>query len=234
MLFRQLFDHDSWTYSYLLADEKTREALIIDPVDVQVDNTVRLLGELDLKLVLSIETHTHADHVTGAGLLRERTGCLTRVGEQSSAHCAGGTYRDSDILTVGNLHVQVWYTPGHTDDSYSFVLADEEQPMVFAGDTLLIRGCGRTDFQNGNAGQQYDSLQRLLTLPSHTRVYPAHDYRGWMVSSIEEEAQHNQRIRLPSRDAFITHMNNLILPNPKLMDVAVPANRLCGKTAFAM
>ncbi|HNE25708.1 MAG TPA: MBL fold metallo-hydrolase [Pseudomonadales bacterium] len=229
MLFRQLFDHDSWTYSYLLADEKTREALIIDSVDMQVDNTVQLLEELNLKLVLSIETHTHADHITGAGLLRERTGCLTRVGEQSSAHCAGGTYRDGDILTVGSLRVQVWYTPGHTDDSYSFLLLDDEQPMVFTGDTLLIRGCGRTDFQNGNAGQQYDSLQRLLTLPPHTRVYPAHDYRGWAVSSIDEEAQHNPRIRLPSRDAFITHMNNLKLPNPKLMDVAVPANRLCGK-----
>ena len=131
MLFRQLFDHDSWTYSYLLADEETRETLIIDPVDTQVDDIVRLLDELHLKLVLSIETHTHADHVTGAGLLRKRMGCLTRVGEQSSAHCAGGTYRDGDILTVGHLRVRVWYTPGHTDDSYSFVLIDEAQPIVF-------------------------------------------------------------------------------------------------------
>lgn len=229
MLFRQLFDHDSWTYSYLLADEKTREAVLIDPVDIQVDNTLRLLEELQLKLVLSIETHTHADHITGSGLLRERTGCMTRVGAQSAASCADDIYQDGDILTVGALQLRVLYTPGHTNDSYCFVLDNENQPMVFTGDTLLIRGCGRTDFQNGNAGQQYDSLQRLLTLPPHTRVHPGHDYRGWSVSSIAEEANNNPRIRLPSRDAFITHMNNLVLANPKLMDIAVPANQSCGK-----
>lgn len=230
MLFRQLFDHDSWTYSYLLADEKTREAVLIDPVDVQVDNTLRLLEELQLTLVLSIETHTHADHITGSGLLRERTGCSTRVGAQSAASCADGTYQDGDMLTVGAIQLQVWYTPGHTNDSYCFVLDNEHKPMVFTGDTLLIRGCGRTDFQNGNAEQQYDSLQRLLTLPPHTRVYPGHDYRGWSVSSIAEEANNNPRIRLPSRDAFIAHMNSLVLANPKLMDIAVPANQSCGKT----
>lgn len=229
MLFRQLFDHDSWTYSYLLADEKTREAVLIDPVDVQVDNTLRLLEELQLTLVLSIETHTHADHITGSGLLRERTGCSTRVGAQSAASCADGTYQDGDMLTVGAIQLQVWYTPGHTNDSYCFVLDNEHKPMVFTGDTLLIRGCGRTDFQNGNAEQQYDSLQRLLTLPPHTRVYPGHDYRGWSVSSIAEEANNNPRIRLPSRDAFIAHMNSLVLANPKLMDIAVPANQSCGK-----
>lgn len=228
MLFRQLFDYDSWTYTYLLADETSRAAVIIDPVNTQVESYVQLLRELNLTLVLSIETHTHADHITGSGKLRELTGCQTRVGAQSKASCASGVYHDGDVLAVDGVQLQVLYTPGHTDDSYSFLLQGNQSSMVFTGDTLLIRGCGRTDFQNGNAGQQYDSLLRLLALPADTRVFPGHDYRGWHESTVAEEGQHNPRMQVTGRDAFINLMGALKLSNPKMMDIAVPANQQCG------
>ncbi|WP_339614848.1 MBL fold metallo-hydrolase [uncultured Gilvimarinus sp.] len=228
MLFRQLFDKTSSTYTYLLADNS--QAVLIDPVIENTDSYITLLTELELKLVLAIDTHTHADHITALGKLRELTGCETRVGEQSKADCANGTYRDSDTLTVGGLKLKTLYTPGHTDDSYTFMLEQDGETYVFTGDTLLIRGTGRTDFQNGNARDQYQSLfSNLLTLPADTWVYPGHDYKGWMVSTIGEESAHNPRLQVKDVEEYVDLMNSLDLPNPKMMDVAVPANQACGE-----
>ena len=228
MIFRQLFDRESWTYTYLLACEKTRKAVLIDSVSGHLDYYIQLLHELNLELILAVDTHTHADHITAMGILRDRTGCATWVGEQSGADCASGTYQHGDRLYIGELVLEVRYTPGHTNDSYSFYLAD--QGYLFTGDTLLIRGSGRTDFQSGDARMQYSSLMdQLLCLPGETVVYPGHDYRGWTRTSIAEELAHNPRLQVTDADAYVKIMNNLNLPNPKLMDVAVPANLSCGK-----
>lgn len=228
MIFRQLFDSTSSTYTYLLAD--SGEAVLIDPVVENTDSYITLLKELDLKLALAIDTHTHADHITALGKLRDATSCETRVGEQSKAYCANGTYRDGDTLNVGSLVIKTLYTPGHTDDSYSFLVEDNGETYVFTGDTLLIRGTGRTDFQNGNAREQYDSLfNTLLALPKDTWVYPGHDYKGWTVSTIGEERAHNPRLQVKDIDQYVTLMGSLNLPNPKMMDVAVPANQACGQ-----
>jgi glyoxylase-like metal-dependent hydrolase (beta-lactamase superfamily II) len=236
MIFRQIFDPDSSTYSYLIGDENSREALLIDSVLERTEQTLQLIQELDLKLVLAIDTHTHADHVTGLGALRDATGCKTMMGRESLAECLSDTFVDSQQLKFGSLYIEVIYSPGHTDDSYSFYLPESQsennQPILFSGDTLLIRGTGRTDFQNGNAGQQYNSLfNRLLKLPDNTLVYPAHDYKGWMISSISEEKKHNPRLQVTSREDYIALMDSLDLPNPKMMDIAVPANRSCGDIA---
>ncbi|HEY9035670.1 MAG TPA: MBL fold metallo-hydrolase [Pseudomonadales bacterium] len=230
MLFRQLFDHDTWTYTYLLADDNGN-AVLIDPVVGQIDQYRRLLGELNLTLKLAIDTHVHADHITALGTLRDEFGCISAMGEPSTAACVSRTFRDGDVLEAGSIQLRALHTPGHTDDSYSFVLLSGPADRVFTGDTLLIRGSGRTDFQNGSARDLYHSLHRtLLALPDHYRVYPAHDYKGWTVSTIAEEKQHNPRANIHPLEAFETFMSELKLPDPKYMDVAVPANRACGKT----
>lgn len=228
MILRQLFDRKTWTYTYLIADAVSRKAILIDAVVDNVDQYLQLLSELGLQLSYAIDTHTHADHITAMGTLRDATGCKTLVGEQSAALCASGIYRHGDILRAGSLELEVRYTPGHTDDSYSFYLP--QAGMVFTGDTLLIRGSGRTDFQSGDAREQYLSLQqRLLSLPGDTIVYPGHDYRGWSESTIAEELAHNPRLQVASADDYADIMNNLNLPHPAMMDVAVPANVACGK-----
>jgi len=225
MIFRQLFDQNSHTYTYLLAERRGGEALLIDPVLENTAQYVRLLEELDIKLVMAVDTHIHADHVTALGALRERTGCASAMGAMTRAECVSVPFHDGEKLCVDNLHLDVLYTPGHTDDSYSFLLPDR----VFTGDTLLIRGTGRTDFQNGDPAAQYDSLfGKLLVLPADTLVYPAHDYNGMTVSTIGEEKRHNPRLQVADKQAYIELMNRLELDNPKLMDVAVPANRACG------
>jgi glyoxylase-like metal-dependent hydrolase (beta-lactamase superfamily II) len=225
MIFRQLFDTTSSTYSYLVASRPGGEALLVDPVLEHTDRYVRLVRELDLRLVMAVDTHIHADHITGLGQLRETTGCATAMGEMTQAECLSTRFADGERLALDGVDIQAIYTPGHTDDSYSFVLPDR----VLTGDTLLIRGTGRTDFQNGNAGAQYDSLfGRLLKLPDATRVYPAHDYNGMTVSTIGEEKRYNPRLQVADRAAYVAMMDNLVLSNPKMMDVAVPANRRCG------
>lgn len=230
MIFRQLFERESSTYTYLLGCEKTRQAALIDPVKEETGRYLQLLKELGLTLKYVFDTHTHADHVTGASELREATGCTTFLGEQAGSACVSHVLRDCDEIAIGELCLIAWHTPGHTDDSYSFVLQESGEFYVFTGDTLLIRGTGRTDFQNGNARDQYYSLfNKLLTLPNNAWVYPAHDYKGWMVSSIGEEKAHNPRLQVKNVEAYEELMNNLKLPNPRMMDVAVPLNRACGK-----
>ena len=224
MLFRQLFDSVSGTYSYLLASRRGGEALIIDPVLEKVDRYLKLMQELDLRLVKAVDTHLHADHITGLGALRDRTHCITVMGDQSKVDVVSMRIADGDRLTVEGLALDVLYTPGHTDDSYCFLMGDR----VFTGDTLLIRGTGRTDFQNGDSRAQYESLQRLLRLPDETQVFPGHDYKGDTVSSIGEEKRFNPRLRVASADEYAALMAGLNLPNPKMMDVAVPANMRQG------
>jgi sulfur dioxygenase len=225
MIFRQLFDSVSGTYSYLLASRAGGEALILDPVLEKVDRYCQLLRELDLKLVKAVDTHLHADHVTGLGELRDRTHCVTIMGEQSKADVVAMRVSEGDKVMIEGLSLDVMYTPGHTDDSYSYLMGDR----VFTGDTLLIRGTGRTDFQNGSARAQYDSIfGRLLKLPDETMVFPAHDYKGDTVSTIGEEKRFNPRLQVRSVDEYVELMGNLNLPNPKMMDVAVPANMHVG------
>ena len=230
MIFRQLFDHASSTYTYLLAERRGGEALLIDPVLDRTEQYIKLIDELGLKLVLAIDTHIHADHVTALGPLRTSSGCATAMGEMTRAECVSVRFREGDRLKVDGVSLQVLYTPGHTDDSYSFLLPDR----VFTGDTLLIRGTGRTDFQNGDPAAQYDSLfGQLLQLPEETFVYPAHDYNGMTMSTIGEEKAFNPRLQVASREEYVALMNGLVLDNPRLMDIAVPANRNCGRTASA-
>jgi sulfur dioxygenase len=225
MIFRQLFDSTSGTYTYLLASRHGGEALIIDPVIERIDRYLQLVRELDLKLVKAVDTHLHADHVTGLGALRDRTHCVTVMGEHTKADVVSMRVAEGDRVQIEGLSLDVLYTPGHTDDSYSFQLDDR----VFTGDTLLIRGTGRTDFQNGDPRAQYDSIfNKLLKLPDETLVFPAHDYKGETVSTIGEEKFFNPRLRVKSVDEYADLMNNLKLPNPKMMDVAVPANMRVG------
>src|SRR4051812_6188357 len=225
MIFRQLFDSVSSTYSYLLASRRGGEALIIDPVLEKVDRYLQLVTELDLNLVKAVDTHLHADHITGLGALRDRTHCVTVMGEMSNVDVVSMRVTEGDLVQIEGLSLDVLYTPGHTDDSYSYLLGDR----VFTGDTLLIRGTGRTDFQNGSARAQYDSIfARLLKLPDETMVFPAHDYKGDTVSTIGEEKRFNPRLQVRSVDEYVELMNNLNLPNPKLMDVVLPANMHVG------
>src|SRR3954452_6350557 len=193
MIFRQLFDSASGTYSYLLATRPGGEALILDPVLEKVDRYLQLVRELDLRLVKAVDTHLHADHITGLGALRDRTRCITVMGEETKADVVSMRLGEGDTLTVEGVSLDVLYTPGHTDDSYSFRMQDR----VFTGDTLLIRGTGRTDFQNGCPRMQYDSIfNRLLRLPDDTMVFPAHDYKGDTVSTIGEEKRCNPRLQV--------------------------------------
>ena len=227
MIFEQLFDPESSTYTYLIAGRAGGEAVIIDPVLEHVDTYLERIRAHDLRLVRALDTHVHADHVTALGRLRNLTSCTTIMGAQSRAECVSETVVDGDVLDVDGLKLRALYTPGHTDDSYSFFMGDR----VFTGDTLLINGTGRTDFQNGDARVQYDSLFNvLLTLPEETLVYPAHDYRGNKVSTIRAQRAENPRLQVTSVEEYVELMANLNLPNPKMMDVAVPANQACGRT----
>ncbi len=228
MIFRQMFDAESSTYTYLLASAPGREALIIDPVKRMTPDYLRLIEELDLKLVRALDTHTHADHVTGLGQLRTETGCVTVMGEFTQAECVSETVSDGDRIEVDGIVLKALFTPGHTNESFSFVLGRDE--AVFTGDVLLIRGSGRTDFQGGDPYKSYESIvNRLFRLPDTTLVYPGHDYRGQTVSSIGEEKRHNPRLAGKSAEEYAQIMNQLELPNPKMMDVAIPANLACGQ-----
>lgn len=225
MIFRQLFDSVSGTYTYLIASRRGGEALIIDPVLDKVERYLQLIKELDLRLVKAIDTHVHADHITGLGVLRDRTQCITVMGDMAKVDVVSMRVTEGDALTIEGIRLDVIYTPGHTDDSYSYLLQDR----VFTGDTLLIRGTGRTDFQNGDARAQYESLfGKLLKLPDETLVYPAHDYKGDTVSTIGEEKAFNPRLQVRSVDEYVDLMGRLNLPNPKMMDVAIPANQHVG------
>ena len=221
MIFKQLFDNKSSTYTYLLASDRGREALIIDPVIENTDEYINLLKELDLKLVKVIDTHIHADHVTALNELSKQTDCTKIMGEKSKSEVIDLHVKEDDKIKIENIELKVLYTPGHTDCSYSFLMKDR----VFTGDTLLINGTGRTDFQNGSAKDQYNSLfNKLLKLPEKTIVLPAHDYNGKTSSTIGNEIKNNPRLQVNSVDQYIEIMNNLNLANPKMMDIAIPAN----------
>ncbi len=225
MIFRQLFDAETWTYTYLLADEQTRQAALIDPVLERVERDLKLVEELGLTLVAVLETHVHADHITGAGALRERTGAKV-VASGKGAPCVDVKVADGAVVRVGALEVRVLETPGHTDDSLSFLVGTK----LFTGDALLVRATGRTDFQNGDPGQLYDVItSKLFTLPDATEVYPGHDYAGHLLSTIGEEKRLNPRLAGKTREEFIAFMKARKLEPPRKLDVAVPANRACGK-----
>lgn len=227
MLFRQLFDPESCTYTYLIADTATKEAILVDPVLEQVERDRQLLKELELTLRYCLETHIHADHITGTDKLRQATGCLGIVPENAHAACADGHIKDGEILQLGEVTVKAIATPGHTDSHNAYLVNSDR---VLTGDALFIRGCGRTDFQSGDAGTLYDSVtQRLFTLLDETLVYPAHDYQGRTVSTIGEEKRWNPRFTGRDRVSFINLMANLHLPNPKKIMEAVPANEQCGR-----
>jgi sulfur dioxygenase len=229
MLFRQLFDAQSSTYTYLIADPNTEEAILVDPVLEQVERDRQLLKELGLILRYCLETHVHADHITGTDKLRQMTGCLGIVPERAQVACADRHIHDGEMLKLGAITIKAIATPGHTDSHMAYLVNDDR---VLTGDALFIRGCGRTDFQSGDAGTLYDSVtQRLFALPDETLVYPAHDYRGHTVSTITEEKQWNPRFVGRTRDDFIKFMGNLNLPDPQKMMEAVPANELCGRLA---
>jgi sulfur dioxygenase len=225
MIFRQLFDSTSCTYTYLLASGMGREAILIDPVKENLTQYVTLLNELELRLVVSIDTHVHADHITASGPLSKQTQCAIMMGEQTKAECVTSHFSDGQSHDFDGISLKAIYTPGHTDDSYSYLVNNR----VFTGDTLFIRGTGRTDFQHGCSKAQYDSIfDNLLNLPEDTFVYPGHDYKGMTVSTIGEEKRFNPRLQVSSCDEYVKIMDNLNLPNPKLMDIAVPLNLRCG------
>ncbi len=226
MLFKQLFDQETWTYTYLIADTVNKEAVLIDPVNTHIDEYLELLKGQGLQLKYTLETHVHADHITASGLLRERLGAQTGVSQMCGADTADIQIKDDDVFSFANgEQIKVIATPGHTAGSISFSWRDR----VFTGDSLFIGGCGRTDFQGGDAGALYDCItQRLFTLPDETLVYPGHDYQQRWVSSIMQERTTNPRLAGKTRDEFIAIMENLNLPKPKLIDEAVPANRYCG------
>lgn len=230
MLFRQFFDDQSSTYTYLLASAPGREAVIIDPVKEQAEQYLTAIRQLDLKLVRAIDTHTHADHITALGDLREATQCVTLMGEFTKAECVSDHISEDQIVDVDGIRLRALYTPGHTNESFSFVLDPDHPKGVFTGDVLLIRGTGRTDFQGGDPHRSWDSItNKLFRLPEETMVWPAHDYKGWTASSIAEEKAYNPRLAGKTEAEYVDIMNSLNLPDPKLMDVAVPANLACGQ-----
>ena len=221
MIFNQFFDDVSCTFTYLLSSGKGREALIIDPVLEKTDKYISLLKKLDLKLVKVIDTHIHADHISGMNELHKQTNCALIMGENSRSEVVNVKVKDNEKIKIENVVVTSMYTPGHTDCSYSFLMKDR----IFTGDTLLINGTGRTDFQNGNPIEQYHSLfDKILKLPEKILVYPAHDYNGNLVSSIGEQKKNNPRLQVNSAEQYAEIMNNLNLANPKMMDIAVSAN----------
>jgi glyoxylase-like metal-dependent hydrolase (beta-lactamase superfamily II) len=230
MIFRQLFDAKTSTYTYLVGDESTRQAVLIDPVLEQVDRDLDLIRELGLELIYTLDTHVHADHVTAAAALRDRSAAKS-VASGRGAACADVHVSHGDVLRIGDLSVTVLETPGHTDDSVSFRVDDR----VFTGDALLIRGCGRTDFQNGDPQALYSSITGVLfPLPDETLVYPGHDYSGHTVSTIGEEKRWNRRIAGKDEREFVALMSRLDLPAPRNIATAVPANRACGRAAAAV
>ena len=221
MIFDQLFDTKSSTYTYIISSGKGREALIIDPVVENTHDYIKVLNNLDLKLVKVIDTHIHADHISGLNELSKRTKCSKVMGEKSSSEIVDIRVKDNEKITIENIELVSIYTPGHTDCSYSFLMNDK----VFTGDALLINSTGRTDFQNGNSYEAYDSLfNKLLKLPETTLVYPAHDYNGKKNSTIENEKRNNPRLQVSSAEEYAEMMNNLNLQSPKMIDIAVPAN----------
>ncbi|ASQ46404.1 MBL fold metallo-hydrolase [Legionella clemsonensis] len=226
MLFRQLFDCESCTYTYLLACEVSKEAVLIDPVKEHVNRYLQLIHQLELKLVITMDTHLHADHITGTGELNQLTSCQIGMGIQTKAEFVSFKFSDNEVIDFNSFILKTMYTPGHTDDSYCFLVDNK----LFTGDTLLIRGTGRTDIQGGSAKAQYESLSRLLSLPESTFVYPAHDYNGMTVSTIGEEKRFNPRLQVNSCEEYIALMEGLNLPKPKKMSLAIPANLRNGIT----
>ena len=221
MIFEQLFDTKSSTYTYVISSGEGREALIIDPVIEHTDEYLKILEKLKLKLVKVIDTHIHADHITALNELNKRTSCTRIMGENSKSEEIDLKIKDNEKINIENIELKAMYTPGHTDCAYSYLMKDR----VFTGDTLLINGTGRTDFQNGSSYDAYDSLfNKLLKLPENTLVYPAHDYNGKKFSTIEKEKNNNPRLQVGSKEQYAEIMENLNLANPKMMDVAVPAN----------
>ena len=226
MIFKQVFDQKSSTYTYLIASAKGREALIIDPVIENVDSYIALLNELDLKLVKVIDTHIHADHITGASRLKKVTNCSTIMGEHTPADAVEVKVKDEEIIKIDQITIKAMYTPGHTSDSYSFLM----DKYLFSGDTLLINGTGRTDFQNGSSKDAYNSLfNKLLKLPDDTVLYPGHDYNGKLSSTIGKEKQNNPRLQVENVDQYIEIMSNLNLSKPKMIDHNISRNLKLGK-----
>jgi glyoxylase-like metal-dependent hydrolase (beta-lactamase superfamily II) len=225
MIFKQVFDTKTSTYTYLIASAKGREAVIIDPVLENVDEYIQLLKKLELKLVKVIDTHIHADHVTGASKLKQATNCKTLMGEHTPADTVEIKVKDNELINIDNLKIKSIYTPGHTSDSYSFLLDNN----LFTGDTLLINGTGRTDFQNGSSKDAYDSLfNNLLKLPEETLVYPGHDYNGKFSSTIGNEKKFNPRLQVKNVDEYVELMSNLNLAKPKLIDINISRNIKLG------
>ena len=225
MILKQVFDNKTSTYTYLIASAKGREALIIDPVLENVDEYIQLLKKLDLKLVKVIDTHIHADHVTGASKLKQATNCTTLMGEHTPADAVEIKVKDNELIKIDGLKIKSLYTPGHTSDSYSFLLDN----YLFSGDTLLINGTGRTDFQNGNSKDAYNSLfNNILKLPEETLVYPGHDYNGKFSSTIGNEKKFNPRLQVKSVDEYVEIMSNLNLSKPEMMDSNVSKNIKLG------
>ncbi len=227
MIFRQLFDNESFTYTYLIADQQAKKAILVDPVITQVERDLRLLAEFDLTLSHTLETHIHADHITGAHALRQQTNCKIIVpANATEIHGEDKKIQHAEVLKLGHINITALATPGHTDDSMIYVV---NKHCVLTGDTLFVRGCGRTDFQHGDPGQLYDSIQmHLFSLPDDTLVYPGHDYNGHTHSTVGEEKQWNPRLAERTREEFISIMENLNLPTPKKIKESVPANRYCG------
>ena len=225
MIFRQVFDNKSSTYTYLIASAKGREAVIIDPVIENVESYIKLLQEFDLKLVKVIDTHIHADHVTGASKLKQLTNCSTLMGEHTPADAVEIKVKDDEIIKIDQIEIKAMYTPGHTSDSYSFLMDN----YLFSGDTLLINGTGRTDFQNGSSKDAYNSIfNRLLKLPEETILYPGHDYNGKESSTIGNEKKFNPRLQVRNVDEYVELMSNLNLAKPKLIDINVSRNIKLG------
>lgn len=227
MIIEQFKDESSSTFTYIVAHSKGAEALIIDPVLENVEDYLKFLGENNLRLIKAFDTHIHADHVTGLGKLRELTGCMTILGEHADTHLVSQKVQDGDMISIDHISFKVMYTPGHTDCSYSLF----GEGVLFTGDTLLIRGNGRTDFQNGNPKDLYQSIKTLLSLPDEITIFPGHDYKGENRSTVGREKKENPRFAGKTEQEFIEIMNNLNLPNPKMMDIAVPANRAFGEDA---
>lgn len=230
MIFRQFFDHESSTWTYLGAARAGARAFIIDPVEGLADMYVEVLRQLGLRLGFALDTHTHADHVTALGALRDRTGCVTVMGERTAAECVSRRVSDGEVIDCDGLELRALFTPGHTDESFSFLLDDR----VFTGDVLLYRGTGRTDFQSGDPHRSWDSIvNKLFRLPDETLVYAGHDYKGWTVSSIGEERRYNPRLAGRTEAEYVAIMRGLELPSPRLMDIAIPANLACGRRSAA-
>lgn len=228
LIFRQLFDQNTGTYTYILADADSKEAIIIDPVSEHTDRDLQVLSELGLKLVYILDTHIHADHITAAGVLREKTGAKIVLHSDSTDPKPDINIAEGETLRFGKYEVQAMETPGHTNACTSFLVED----MIFTGDALLIRKTGRTDFQEGSPDKLFDSITKIYTLPDKTKIFPGHDYTGLTMSTVGEEKKYNTRIREnTTREEFVATMHALKLPNPKFIDIALPRNKCLGLEA---